>query len=69
MPHLRVFDFMFYTSSSSDNDIKGYIAQIDQFNSPFWFEREWALTLESGMKKSSLRLFQLGILNQTYFIC
>ncbi|CAF1091440.1 unnamed protein product [Rotaria sordida] len=41
MPHLRIFDFLFYTSSYSNNDIKEYVAQIDKFNSPFWFEREW----------------------------
>jgi hypothetical protein len=41
MPHLRVFDFLIYISSCSDGDIQRYIAEIDQFNSPFWFERKW----------------------------
>jgi hypothetical protein len=41
MSHLRIFHIIVYAEVSSDEDINEYIALINQFNSPFWIERQW----------------------------
>jgi hypothetical protein len=40
MPHWQIFDVYFLYTLSWADDIIDFITIINQFNSPFWFERQ-----------------------------
>jgi hypothetical protein len=41
MPYLRIFDIIIRCKIQYDENIVQYTAQMDQFNSWFWIERQW----------------------------
>jgi hypothetical protein len=67
MLHLRIFDLILFSTTCPDKEIKGLVDGIDQFNSPFWFERKWFLNIiliTTNIYNTSSSLQQIHIGNK-----
>jgi hypothetical protein len=56
LPHLWVFDIFVSNKLRYDRKLNEYITMMDQFNSLFWFERQYSSLNIRLMKNSTISM-------------